>query len=385
MLKLVVVVAVIGVLLSMCFIPDTPITGKKIILGTPGYDIVVLSAPVVKSTMLDALSYLATRTAASPVIRRFLLNNNNIANLRELSAQIEQPPMSYPMRRVDAQTYEQLTSEEDVKEAERFLLEGFPEEHTSYLTSGSGSPFYPRTIAEYHATYKSGRFLPSEVMLRSMETVKQWENKGFRIFSSILPDEVMAAAKASDARWKAGAPLSMFDGVPVAFKDMMDVKGHIVYEGRNPLPAHSDEWVLSQQDDLMVARLRELGAIVFGMTIEVEGGVSPLGWNAHFQGPVSPYSFNRYSGGSSAGSAVAVATGIVPIAIGYDGGGSIRIPGELALKRLYRCCWLFCCVHRPCLFYSLLSIRMCKTIIGWMCSLYSASGILYTIQHIILT
>lgn len=327
MLKLVVVVAVVAVLFSLCFIPDTPITGKKIELGAGGYDISVLAAPVATSTFLDVLSFLMTKTRVSPAIRRFMLNNNNIANLRELSAQIDLPPMSFPMRRLGAEKYHQLTSHEDVLESERNVLHGF---EVNYLPSFNriNEPFSPRTITEYHEFYRTGKILPSEVMLRALDAVKRWEGEGFRIFSSILPDEVMNAARESDERWKRGEPLSMFDGVPVAFKDMMDVKGHIIYEGRNPTPSHRDEWFFPERDDLMVERLRDLGAIVFGVTIEVEGGVSPLGFNAHFQGPVSPYSFNRYSGGSSAGSAVAVAVGIVPVAIGYDGGGSIRIPGN---------------------------------------------------------
>ena len=56
-----------------------------------------------------------------------------------------------------------------------------------------------------------------------------------------------------------------------------------------------------------------------GEAIMTEGGTSPLGYNSHFQGPVSPYHGSRYSGGSSSGSAVAVACGLVPIAVGYDG------------------------------------------------------------------
>ncbi len=60
------------------------------------------------------------------------------------------------------------------------------------------------------------------------------------------------------------------------------------------------------------------------------GGVTPLGYNAHFKGPFSAFSRRRYSGGSSSGSALAVATGIVPVAIGFDGGGSIRIPCSMS-------------------------------------------------------
>jgi Asp-tRNA(Asn)/Glu-tRNA(Gln) amidotransferase A subunit family amidase len=112
----------------------------------------------------------------------------------------------------------------------------------------------------------------------------------------------------------------------------MNVSGHIVYYGRNPEISHQNEWIYAENDEIMVIRLKALGAIVLGMTIEVEGGVNPLGYNTHFKGPVNVYSWNHYSGGSSSGSAVAVASGIVPMAIGFDGGGSIRVPASMSGK-----------------------------------------------------
>jgi Asp-tRNA(Asn)/Glu-tRNA(Gln) amidotransferase A subunit family amidase len=80
----------------------------------------------------------------------------------------------------------------------------------------------------------------------------------------------------------------------------------------------------------MVARMRSAGAIIIGVTSMTEYGVTPLGWSAHAQGPRNPFRTGHFSGGSSSGSAVAVAVGLVPMAIGFDGGGSIRIPAALS-------------------------------------------------------
>jgi len=78
----------------------------------------------------------------------------------------------------------------------------------------------------------------------------------------------------------------------------------------------------------MVARLRKAGAIIIGTTTMHELGIQPLGYNSHYKGPFNAFDPLRYPGGSSSGSAVAVALGIVPLAIGWDGGGSIRIPAS---------------------------------------------------------
>jgi aspartyl-tRNA(Asn)/glutamyl-tRNA(Gln) amidotransferase subunit A len=79
-------------------------------------------------------------------------------------------------------------------------------------------------------------------------------------------------------------------------------------------------------DACAVARLREAGAIILGTTPMTEYGMSPLGGNVHRKMPRNAHRTDRLPGGSSSGSAVAVATGVVPVALGLDGGGSIRIP-----------------------------------------------------------
>jgi Asp-tRNA(Asn)/Glu-tRNA(Gln) amidotransferase A subunit family amidase len=78
-----------------------------------------------------------------------------------------------------------------------------------------------------------------------------------------------------------------------------------------------------------VARLRAAGAVIIGQTPMTEFGLSPLGVNPHRRMPRNPHDRSRLAGGSSTGSAVAVSTGITPVSLGCDGGGSIRIPGAL--------------------------------------------------------
>lgn len=82
----------------------------------------------------------------------------------------------------------------------------------------------------------------------------------------------------------------------------------------------------SEKDDLIVQRLREAGAIILATTVMTEFGRCPLGYNSHYKGPFNPYDKTRYSGGSSSGSVVAVMTGLIPMAVSFDSGGSIRIP-----------------------------------------------------------
>lgn len=142
-------------------------------------------------------------------------------------------------------------------------------------------------------------------------------------FIALDPERAMAAASASDARWKTGEPLSPVDGLIIPVKDEFDMTGLPTRGGTSwaNQPATADAWVIKQ--------LSRAGAIVLGKTHATEFGLNPCGVVEHHIVPRNAYSNEHGAGGSSTGSGVAVALGWCPSAVGTDGGGSIRIPASL--------------------------------------------------------
>lgn len=303
-----------------------PLSSHGHVLGSGGYNIVSLAAPIATGSILEIIAAVLSNVYIGPPLRRMLLNDNNIVKLRELASQLPLEPLHFPMDRVNSVQWNEaakLSASFETSFQKNFLLNGLPN-HANHDSRW-------RSVQDYNDAYRSGKTTPSAVMKGTLLAIQSWEkDHDFKVFSHIIPEEVLRQAAESDARWAASAPLSVFDGVPVAFKDMMDIIGHTVREGKSVLPEHGHLWKNATKDDTVVRRFREAGAIIVGLTIMTEGGCSPMGWNAHFQGPTSPFHRSRYSGGSSSGSAVAVATGLVPVSIGFDGGGSIRIPAAMS-------------------------------------------------------
>jgi aspartyl-tRNA(Asn)/glutamyl-tRNA(Gln) amidotransferase subunit A len=138
----------------------------------------------------------------------------------------------------------------------------------------------------------------------------------------LAPDEALVAARASQARWHTGAPLSPLDGVPVAVKDLILTRGWPTLRGSRAVDPQQP-W---DADAPSVARLREAGAVLFAKTTTPE-----FGCKGETNSPLTGITRNPWNpactpGGSSGGSAAAVAAGIAPLALGTDGAGSIRIP-----------------------------------------------------------
>lgn len=322
---LVVALAIALFLLMQADQPNPKEFAKSPRLGQGGYNINVISAPAADGLLLNVLANLLNGNLVGHSIRRMLLNDNGISKLRDLGAQVKLEPLHFPVHRVSPAKWNAAAK----------LSTAIDTSFAPYISKGiKNHPNHDsryRSVSDYHEAFLSKKIKPSDVARKTLRTIETWDKEhNFKIFSSILPEEVLAEAYASDERYSKGKPLSVFDGVPVAFKDMMDIKGHYVYDGRSPAPTNHKFRHFAERDDTLVRRFREAGAVIMGLTLMTEGGTSPLGYNSHFRGPVSPFHRNRYSGGSSSGSAVAVATGIVPVAIGYDGGGSVRLPAAMS-------------------------------------------------------
>lgn len=136
-------------------------------------------------------------------------------------------------------------------------------------------------------------------------------------------DEKLAykSAAEADARRAAGNVVGVLDGVPIAIKDEIDVAGLPTRKGTSYI---SDAPKI--EDAFLVAALRRAGAVIVGKLHQHENGIGATGINPNSPVPRNPHNQDHAPGGSSSGPAAAVAAGLVPLAVGGDGGGSIRIP-----------------------------------------------------------
>jgi aspartyl-tRNA(Asn)/glutamyl-tRNA(Gln) amidotransferase subunit A len=182
------------------------------------------------------------------------------------------------------------------------------------------------TIAEYQAGRRRGTWTAAEVTARALDRCRA-EGRTWRAIDA-LSDAAPAEARAADTRRRRGHSRGPLDGVPVFAKSIYDMSGF-------PTTGSSAEWARLfpepvRRDALEVARLRAAGAIVLGKTAADDFAYHGNGTSSHTGQVLNPHDSTgtRTPGGSSAGSAVAVATGMAFAALGTDDGGSNRIPAQ---------------------------------------------------------
>jgi amidase len=159
-----------------------------------------------------------------------------------------------------------------------------------------------------------------EGLLRRIEQV----NPVVNAFCTVAAEQALAAAREAEAAVMRGDDLGPLHGVPVAFKDMVLTAGIRTTFGSRLFADN-----VPTEDALEVSRLKQAGAIVLGKTNTPEFAAGPNTLNVLFGGTRNPWKLEHSAGGSSGGSAVALACGLVPLASGGDLGGSLRIPASL--------------------------------------------------------
>ncbi|MBN9486837.1 MAG: amidase [Alphaproteobacteria bacterium] len=161
---------------------------------------------------------------------------------------------------------------------------------------------------------------PVEVVDAHLSRMEALEPK-LHAFCTPTPELARATAKRIESDIVAGKDAGPLAGVPIGIKDLVCTKGIRTVSGS---VAYRD--FVPDEDDIVVERLSAAGAVIIGKTNVPEFGYSAVGHNPVFETTRNPWNLDRTSGGSSAGSGAAVASGMCPFAIGSDGGGSVRIP-----------------------------------------------------------
>lgn len=180
-----------------------------------------------------------------------------------------------------------------------------------------------RSAAELATRIRRGDLSPVEVVDECLDRIQD-RNEDLNAFITVLEEDARERAREAEQAVNAGEELGPLHGVPIAVKDLFDFKAGVP----NTIGSKPFEDFVPEQSATYVNRLEEAGAIIVGKTNTPEFGHKGTTDN-RIIGPTStPFDLDRNAGGSSGGSAAAVADGIVPIAQGSDGGGSVRIPAS---------------------------------------------------------
>lgn len=310
----------------------------------PVYDLKVINTPPLDGWKLRAFLWAIETWPLRPIITGFIRKDSELYLPRAMAANkvrdanvADLPATFYPHSQPTQQATQLAQQSHDPD-----LVMKFPsplyvkQEEEEKKVKVDHFRYY--TIEDYARVYREGKVSVVQVAKSVLSVIRDSDSQKWphplRAFIAVHDDDVLKQAQESQTRFNNGNPLSIFDGVPIAVKDEFDVRGYVTTGGTKFIKGPP-----AANDCTIVARLRALGAIIIGKTNMQECGTGTTGMNPHFGFARNPYNLSHVTGGSSSGSAAAVAAGIVPVAIGSDGGGSIRIPsgycGLFGLKSTY--------------------------------------------------
>jgi aspartyl-tRNA(Asn)/glutamyl-tRNA(Gln) amidotransferase subunit A len=185
-------------------------------------------------------------------------------------------------------------------------------------------PLHYQTITELAALIRKREITCVELARHFISRIKRLEDT-LNAYRLLCTERAIDRAKAADRALKEGSHHGPLQGIPYAAKDLIDVKGLATTAGARILEQH-----IAAEDAAVIHRLEQAGMILLGKTNTVQFAFSGVGINHDHGTPHNPWSETHcLPGGSSSGSGVAVAAGLVPMALGTDTGGSVRVPAAL--------------------------------------------------------
>ena len=184
--------------------------------------------------------------------------------------------------------------------------------------------FRRTSVAEIAQQVAARAMSAREIVQATLDRIDRYDAE-IGAFVAVDGESALAEADAIDARIAGGEDVGALAGVPLAVKDLEDAAGFVTTQGSAAFAGSPP----ATDDSPLVERLRAAGCVVVGKTNTPELGWKPDTVNELFGATRNPWALERSAGGSSGGSAAALAAGLVPLATGSDGGGSIRIPSSV--------------------------------------------------------
>ena len=288
------------------------------------YNLKSVKIPRTSGRTLKILAFLIRSPGTRSIMIPVLLRQAGIQSLRK--CHVEDEPLMHPFHPSESKISPSVAKKSIKIFFDSFSKKGDSATAVKSVSSDKKSLFNPETAFDFHKAYLEGKTSPVDVAMRLLDIIRSIEESAvpLRPYIAWEEKELVKQANASAERFSKGKPLSILDGVPVSVKDELDM---LPFKTMIGTKFYSNK--IPEQDATSVSRLRSAGALMIGKTNMHEIGLGVTGLNTQYGTTRNPHHLDHYPGGSSSGSAAAVAAGLSPISLGCDGGGSLRIPASL--------------------------------------------------------
>ncbi|KAG2374509.1 hypothetical protein C9374_010793 [Naegleria lovaniensis] len=321
---------------------DTFVGRKRIpikeILQRRTYELRSVEAPKLTGSLFWLFVTLLEYAPLGDWIVPLILKSSNFSLLDELS--LYNAPKLYPIPERNeqdqlkdlqfAQEHAGMSVQEiQKKEIERILNEYYSSSESSNNNGEENTKPIWKNLTQFHRLYKERKTTPLKVAQNILEAIKKGDSRQPPLLAVIKYDAdlFLKQAKESTERFENGTEISVFDGIPVTIKDELDLAGFTSSKGMK-VTEYSNHVITLEEESNICKSLRALGAIFVGKANQNEIGICPRGMNLNFGSARNPFNMKCDTGGSSSGGGACVASGLVPLSIGTDGGGSIRVPAS---------------------------------------------------------